>query len=204
MQTTEVKLYMGKKMCLFIIFVLLIIDIALIVFVFTPSGRKIFLMEQTSGGNIIQFSKIHGPFYNKILYILMFSIPFIVIPTTIIALISDACLEDRIKNHIYYLKTLNPKLDFSNIKRNDAILLTQQLNQLSNYKNGLLNSAKSLPSVTVSVASAVIKDRKNRKELYEAHKFELMEKHPEIDFENMTKKDKIVIDDELDVLMYII
>ncbi len=128
---------------------------------------------------------------------LWFCTPTMILPGVIIFCIYRTRFNARINNHIRYLKALNPNMDFSNLTKKDVGEIDCQIDDLISRKVGLFGK----PGLGTVIY--IIKQKFDRKQLLEDHKYELMQKFPEMDFDNLSREDKKILDDELDVMIYL-
>ena len=180
--------------------IILIIDIAIIANIFSPLGTA--FLSSSKIFEPIFVPQMNRPLYTLFIPILFLGIPFLVLPALIIVCVQESFNEAKIRKHSIFLNTINPYVDFSNIKRKDANHMIGQLHILKDYKKGLGIGTLDLSTLRNFTHYASLNDKRDREKVYEVNKEAIMEKHPEIDFNNLTIKDRIIINDELDVLMY--
>lgn len=179
-----------SKICIIIAIILIVFEIVSFVFLFTYIDKENNKKSSRQVANIQEQN-------NNTIWLVLSCIPMVIIPAAIIALISEARTESRIKKHENYLKAINPSLDLDNLDRRQMNAVVSQLDYLANEKTGFLTS-KSINGKIIKTATAM----NIRNEFYQEHLQELMNKHPEIDFNNMSKRDKEIINDELDAMIY--
>ncbi len=116
----------------------------------------------------------------------------------------------RIKRHKYYLRAKFPEIDIDEMTKKERNKVIAEVDNLACRKympsGSQLGYRRSLISILFMILIASLKTTdfyENREKCKEENLEYLKSRHPEIDFDEPTKQDKIVINDELDIIMFL-
>ena len=151
--------------------------------------------------------KYQYPFLKDILegplFVVIMICTLLIFPTTIVGMVDYMIQLDRLKNHKIYLKAMFPQMDFDHLSRKDINKCVGALDYLLDNKTGFLSNPRVGAVGMVTKMAVTTQNSKNERQIYyENHIEELKRLHPEIDFNNLRAIDRLVIDDELDAMIY--
>ncbi len=195
MMDDEIKTGINSKVCVAIALFLIIIEIGIVCYI----------------GFMMRTPEIYYPMHNKfmsmdsnvrnILSTMMYVIPAVLIPAAVIFLFSAARTTRRLNKHKRYLRAKYPNYDFQHLTRSEVNVLVSALDILNHLKTGFLSVGSTLGTIKAGVQTTSYLS--NRNKVYKDNLDMLKQLHPEIDFDHPKKHDKEVIEDELDVIMFV-
>ena len=190
----EVKININTKRCYIIIAISLGIELLIVgIYVFLVNHPKIYYQ--------LQNKFVASGLDKNNLFVWTLGITFmIIIPATIIFQISEVHSKRRILKHIYFLKRINPEVDFSHLSRKDINMFVGQLDRLLNLKTNFLGIGTWYG--IVNMLNTAVSNKIYKMQYFEEHLYELQELYPSFNFAHLSKKEKAIIEDELDAMIY--
>ena len=100
--------------------------------------------------------------------------------------------------HARFLSKANPDMSFERLSGKDIDILLKYIYFLLKIKAGGFYHKRRLIKVNCPTVDRI----GDRNLFFEKHKNELQSFHPEFDFDNLSKREKETIEDDLDSMMY--